>query len=257
MIISQTRKRRTFVGSLNPGSDVLGSLTSICVDKTIFCGVVSAVGYLRGPRLRNWDPERRTYGPATQHEGVLHLVSCQGNISLDRHQTDIRLHVMGQLTTPAGAMSVVSGELVAAEVLTCEFTLETRDDMRLYRARDDRTGLETWLHMELGSGPLISDEASEPVPTVRATRNTQPPAPPAASQQRVALSPADIVAGDRLHHPTLGACQVVETDGDERATIRLESGRLVELHLGLLDFTPVAATDGGPRLVRVSIKRRR
>ena len=62
--------------------------------------------------------------------------------------------------------------------------------------------------------------------------------------------------GDWLDHPTLGAARVMAVESDEKVTIELESGRKVQLHVGLLQLTPSGTKDGG-RLFKVAIRRRR
>ena len=43
--------------------------------------------------------------------------------------------------------------------------------------------------------------------------------------------------GDELVHPRLGACVVTQIIDTERVSIQLESGRVAQLHLGLLTLT--------------------
>ena len=70
-------------------------------------------------------------------------------------------------------------------------------------------------------------------------------------------SDIEINEGDWLDHPTLGTCRVLTTDEDEHVSIELESGRRVELHLGLIQLTPAGTHDKGGRRFAVSIARRR
>ncbi|MCA9517768.1 MAG: DNA-binding protein [Myxococcales bacterium] len=252
MIITQTHKRRTFVGCLNAGTDVVDSLLSICVDNAIFCASFSAVGYLKDVSLRTFDPARRAYREPTQHPGMFHAVSLRGNVSLRERQTVVTVHAIG---AREGAAGVLSGELVAGEVMLVEFELATQDDIRLYRAEDAKTGLEPWLHVEFGSGPppRKEDNTVQLAPTA-VVADAEPP--PRERPKGMDHHELDIREGDLLLHPTLGRCQVTANDGDERMTIRLESGRTVELHLGLLELTP-AAPEGRKRMFKVAIKRRR
>lgn len=257
MIITQTHKRRTFIGSMNAGTDLIEGLKSICVDNTIFCGVFTAVGYLRDVTMRSFDAGRKRYYDPTTHEGVFHAVSLRGNISLVERQTAVRCHAIGAVDDPDGSPSLHSGEVLKGEIISIEFTLETADDIRLYRAHDERSGLDPWLHVEFeASGP-----PSPPTPTtlpVRTPLEAQKTTPRAATAPTKApeQQELDIRPGDHLNHPTLGRCEVVGSDSEDRLTIRLESGRVVELHLGLLELTPLKSDDG-QRLFKVSIRRRR
>lgn len=164
----------------------------------------------------------------------------------------VTMHAIG---AREGTSGVTSGELVAGEVVLIEFELNTLDDIRLYRAEDARSGLEPWLHVEFGSGPPPRREDN----TVQlAATAVVADGEPAARERPKSLEhhELDIREGDLLLHPTLGRCQVIANDGDERMTIRLESGRTVELHLGLLELTPTAP-EGRKRMFKVAIKRRR
>jgi len=254
MIITQTHKRRNFVGSMNVGTDLVLGLKTICVDNTIFCAQFTATGYLKDVKLQRFDGHAMRYRDAIQYRGTFHAVGLHGNVSLAGHppQTVVHCHVVGTVDVGDGSVELVSGELVNGEVVSVEFTLATNDDIRLYRDRDTRTGLDSWLRVEFGDGPLPNrdDELLEvlvPVPPVPAVL---------PKEEAPAQHEFDITEGDYLHHPTLGRCEVVAAEGDERLSIRLESGRVVEVHLGLLELTQIRA-EGKHRIFKVTIKRRR
>ncbi len=142
MILTQTHKRRNFVGSLNAGADLIEAVRKMCVDNTILCGFLHGTGYLKDIKLRTFDGVTRTYRDPETHLGTLHVVSCSGNISLADRQTSIRCHVVGTVSRPGQPPVLVSGELVSAEIIALEFTLDAVDDLRFYRARDERSGLD-------------------------------------------------------------------------------------------------------------------
>jgi len=249
MILTQTHKRRSFVGSLNFGTDVVESLRSLCVDNTILCGVVRGTGYLRDVTVKTFDAVTRAWRDPVSHAGTLHVASLQGSISLIERQTSIRVHVLG---TSLASGAVISGELVSGSVASIEFELDAIDDVRLFRARDDRSGLDAWLHVEFA-------QAGAPVrpPERIVTPAAAPPEEARAPKAAKAADTGEIRQGDFLNHPTLGRCVVAGPEVDERLTIRLESGRLVELHTGLIDISPARPGPGGERVFNVAIKRRR
>ncbi|MFT7579845.1 MAG: putative DNA-binding protein with PD1-like motif [Myxococcota bacterium] len=264
MIITQTHKHRTFVGSINPGTDLVEGVKNICVDNSIFCGAFSAVGYLSNVSVQTFDVELKRHRDSRTHKGTFHAVSIQGNISLEERQTSIQCHIVGTVDDASGNPKLVSGELVTGEVVAVEFVLQTHDDIQLFRAADERTGMMPWLHVEFGGGKPVARESSV-VPTAEsAAPRTRPVAvaPAVTPRARVKTSAEphelDIRPGDSLNHPTLGRCEVLggDVETEERLTIKLESGRVVELHLGLLELTPVP-TEDGTRIFKVSIRRRR
>ena len=255
MIVTQSHKRRSFVGCLNAGTDLVEAFRSVCVDNTILCGFFTATGYLKDARLRTFDPDTRTYREPTSHPGNLHAVAIQGNISLADRQTSIRCHIAGVVYAPGSTTATpISGELVSATIVALEFSLETVDDIRLYRAKDERTGYDGWLHLEFAqSGNPIVRQASAVAQLV-----ITPQAPAAPRPAPTAADAGnDVREGDYLNHPTLGRCVVTNADHDDRLTIRLESGRTVELHTGLVDIAPPRTAADGTRTFAVSIRRRR
>ncbi len=262
MIITQTRQSRSFVGSLNPGADVIGALTQICVDNKIFCAQFSGIGYIADPKLVSYNLTRRGFDPSISHKGTYHVVSLHGNVSLQERQTVIRAHVIGTLHEQgdAGEPRLLTGELVGGEVVSLEFSLTTIDDIRLYRAEDDRTGLDPWLHMDLGGGPPPPVDDRAELPIIQSAPGSAPPSRPAGTSKTVAApeeSDLEVEPGDWLDHPTLGKCKVLSDDHEEHVSIELGSGRKVQLHLGLLQLVPSGHHDDGGRIFKVQIRRRR
>jgi len=252
MILTQTHKGRTFVGSLNIGTDVVEAIRSLCVDNTILCGFFHGAGYLKDAKLRSYDAGARAWRDPVAHPGTLHAVSLSGSISLIERQTSIRCHVMGTVLMPGQTgLTVAAGEVVSAEVVNVEFALDAIDDIRFFRTRDERSGLDGWLHVEFAQGgaPIRPPEKAMEI----GDSKTDTPRP----TTRIVDDALDIHEGDFLNHPTLGRCVVAGPEVDERLTIRLESGRLVELHTGLIDIAPARPGPGGERVFNVSIKRRR
>ncbi len=288
MILTQTHKRRSFVGSLNAGADLIESFRRLCVDNSILCGFFSGSGYLRNVRVRTFDATLKRHTEPKAFPGTFHVVSLSGNISLVGRETSIRCHATGVSRAGAdGDMSVgniIAGEIVAAEIVGIEFTLESVDDLRLYRDIDERSGLDGWLRLEFiqGGNPIVrqtpkdaGELAVEAVAKERASFSEKPavpekapvpekPAPKKKATKVVDEEPLsteetlqEIRVGDFLNHPTLGRCVVVSTELEERLQIKLESGRVVELHTGLVDIAPYRPGDNGERVFAVSIRRRR
>lgn len=259
MIITQTRETRQFVGSMNPGADMVDSLTQICVDNSILCGHFNGVGYLRNPRIQTYNVTQKGFEEAEELTGTFHVVAMHGNVSLQGKKTVFRCHVVGTLRSDEEDPVLVGGELVGGEVVAIEFSLATVDDIRLYRVEDDRTGLDPWLHMDLSGGD--SGEERIELPIIESAPGSAPPTasgspPPASAPETTESGNPEVLVNDWLDHPTLGAARVLAVESDEKVTIELESGRKVQLHVGLLQLTPSGTKDGG-RLYKVSIRRRR
>src|SRR5689334_4657695 len=129
MIVTQSHKRRSFVGCLNAGTDLIEAIRSLCVDNTIFCGFLQATGYLRDPKLRWFDADKRKYRDTQAFSGTFQVASLAGNISLVERQTSITCHVNGSLLPADGPAVPLAGELVAGHIVAIEFALETVDDL--------------------------------------------------------------------------------------------------------------------------------
>lgn len=289
MILTQTHKRRSFVGSLNAGSDLIETFRRLCVDNSVLCGFFSGTGYLRDVRLRTFDAKTKAFSEPRLYPGTFHAVTLTGNISLAGRETSIRCHVSGLARGPEGEQAATpvpaGGEIVFAEVVGLEFMLESVDDLKLYRDLDERSGLDGWLRLEFASGggnPIVRQtprDPGEPAPAPKPAREAAAPAAtatsPAPKAKKKETAPVratasvddeiptteetlqDIRVGDLLNHPTLGQCLVVSTDLEDRLQIKLESGRVVELHTGLIDIAPFRPGPGGERTFAVSIRRRR
>jgi|GEM_PF-1033041 len=259
MILTQPQKRRHFVGSLNTGDELVETLRALCVDNKILCGSFSGQGYLKSPKLRVFDAPAQKYRDAVVVAGTFHCVSLQGTISLIDNETSIRCHVVGATipTSPSAAATFASGEVVEAEVLNLEFTLDTADDVRLYRGLDERSGMEAWLHVNFvtDDGPIYRSQSPVvPPPPVTAPSDSEDSG---ASQIATADGNTEVREGDFLDHPTLGRCEVVDAEQADRITIKLESGRHVELHTGLITVEEREVLKGGKRVFAVAIRRRR
>ena len=109
MIVTQTRSQRAFVGSLNPGDDIIQALVQICVDNSIFCAHFAGTGYIANPRLRNYNVSKKTFHPTEEHGGTFHAVSLNGNVSLQNRQTIVSVHTVGTLSVSGGPPNLLSG----------------------------------------------------------------------------------------------------------------------------------------------------
>src|SRR5690606_31664407 len=95
LILTQTHKRRSFVGSLNAGADHIESFRRLCVHNANLCGFFNGCGYLRDRRVRAFDAARKRHTEPTLHSGLFQVVSLTGNISLTGRDTSIRCHAIG------------------------------------------------------------------------------------------------------------------------------------------------------------------
>jgi predicted DNA-binding protein with PD1-like motif len=247
MIVLESQRRRGLIGRLETGKDVLESMRDLCVREKVETATFTGFGYIRNPTIQIFRPEHRRYVKAPEtHEGDYLATSINGSVSF--HQDARELNVSIAATSVKDG-SVIAGELISGEVISFEFSIQSFDDVRLFRDVDPNTGLRQWVMME-----IIEEETVEKVEDSGVAKSTKKVAP----EPPVALGDThiDIKTGDFLEHPKLGMCEVVELIGDSRLAIKLPNDRVVELHRGIVRLEFVEEKDEHS-VYRVSIKRKR
>jgi len=251
MIFTEVGGSRRMIGSLDRELEVIGSLKDACRQNGVHCGHLRAVGYLRDPTLRRYSRSQGGYLAPEVHEGVYLLAGCEGFISLgEGEEVDLLLHTV-VAASGVGRNKLVAGQLVGGEVIEFEFLLEVFDNLLLRRMRDTASGLDLWLQaMPVGAAPEVPLPAEPPTPAeIEAmTRRGEP--------QEIELDDIDLERGDWLDHPRLGQCQVLARDNDERVPVKLPSGRVAELHLGLFKLFRVGRKQGGT-VYKVEVRRKK
>ena len=239
MIIAESQRRRSFIGRLEPGQDVVESLRDLCIRQRVETGYFFGFGYVRQPVVRTFRPEHRRYVKAPEElEGEFVANAVHGTVSF--HQEARELNMTATLAnTETGQVTVA--ELLSAEVVALEFTILALDDVRLYRDDDPQTGLRGWVMME-----MLEDEDEE----AAGSQAGALAATPAVSEPAF-----EIDIGDFLNHPRLGTCEVIDVADEARIAIRLSTGRVVELHRGIIDLKPVDL-ESEHRTFEVSIRKK-
>ena len=244
MIVMQYTKTRRLAGRIGAEGDLLDRLTDLCRTHTIGTAEIRGIGYLRSARLAVYDPatgamvEDEEPGPPAQ------ILSLLGNIS---HQGDtLSLHLQAQLLfrSEEGEETTRGGRLVAADVEDFEFFLTTIDDFGFVRYPTDE-GISPWVQIASDAHKALDDmpNRSEFLPGRLGARGDE-------------NDDHELRPGDRLRHPRLGRCEVVQVPDEDRASVRLSSGRIVELHLGLLRLIPLDVSEDGHPAYRIEIRKR-
>lgn len=219
MIFTETREGRRFVGELPPGMPIATAIAGLITDYRITSGWMSGSGLVQDPIVRL--PSSETgWGEPVVHAGRFVAVSMHAVVSEQKGQPDLSIRVL--LYGEDG--SVVGGQLVEAIAVSVELQCQTFDDITLRRYHDSDVGFARWLDVSVNN----QDEVAESVRSGRAAMEAMP--------SRL-LEPTEMPrlrVGDCLQHPRLGTCEVVAIVDDERITIRVDGGKLAQLHLGLL-----------------------
>jgi predicted DNA-binding protein with PD1-like motif len=239
MIFTETREGRRFVGELSPGAPVCAGLRELMASYRISCGWFHGSGYVMAPVIRSVDAE----GPSEpkQYGGHYMVSSLQAIVSQCNGETDlvVRCVLFGE------DGSTLGGVLEEAISASLEITCQTFDDITMRRYDDPDTNLARWLDVSVN----VAKSVEEPVQSGRLAMEAMP--------SRL-LEPNEMPRlriGDYLEHPRLGSCEVVKVVDDDRISIRMESGKVAQLHLGLLTLGP-GRQSKGRKIYDVSIRRR-
>lgn len=86
-------------------------------------------------------------------------------------------------------------------------------------------------------------------PTVQSTRMVMD------EDETSELNIMDMAVGDYVDHPRFGLCRVINVLVDEKVTIRLPTGKNVDLHLGMMRVQNPKQADGY-KVFQLEIKKR-
>ena len=217
----------------------------MCKKHDIQTGFLRGVGYLDNARLALYDPVHATFVEDEEPTPHVQILSLQGNVSQrdGAHSMHLQctLAVLGE--NPG---QVRGGRLLSGKVADLEFIIDSVDDFQLLRSYDDQTGLYPWLNLMPAGGFDNSEPAIDRTEFLPGRLGRKSPDEPTYELQ----------PDDTLEHPRLGTCVVVQVSDEDRASIRMESGRVAELHLGLLKLERTAKSKTGHQTFRVMIRRR-
>lgn len=240
MIFTETREGRRFVGEVPPGLPLLASLRSLTENYRIASGWFDGTGYVRDALVRRVlsdggfsDPEAV---PGTSLLGSLRIA-----VSERDGQPDLLARAM--LVNEKG--NVIAGVLDEAVSGSVEFLAQTFDDITLRRYEDTRAGLARWLDVAVH---VVEGERE----SVRSGRMAMEALP---SRLLEPVEMPQLKVGDALQHPRLGICYVTQVVDQDRISIQMESGKIAQLHLGLLTLAR-AGTHLGRLLYDVQVRRR-
>lgn len=241
MIIAELNKSVSYMGCLDPGTELVASLRAICVEKSIHSGFISGYGYIVDPEFLVYSRSEKTLSTPHKQEGIYVTSSLHGSVSLgEDNQLDLTLFCEAS-ASGLGRSKSVSGRLYAATVHLVEFVILPVSGLVFRRMQDENAGLGHWLQML----PDGAQYAPAPAPAVANRRElASRPATSVEDELEEVDDDVNLSDGDWLNHPRLGMCLVVKFDGEERVKVRLQSGRLAELMLSMFRLHLGGIRDG-------------
>ncbi|QDG51979.1 DNA-binding protein [Persicimonas caeni] len=198
MIFQETTRTRRLLGRIEPGEDLVETLTDLCREHDVHAGQIQAIGALSQAEIARFDAEKGDYTTVFAGEGNFDLISLSGNVSRLGDQVVLRLESLMSVMGPAGPQ-VLSGQLRAGKAASVEFVLEIFEDLAMERRLDPDSGRldvrSIRRTQEAKPAPKTPEAPAEPAaPTpAKPAREEKPVAKPAekpAREEKPAEKPA-------------------------------------------------------------------
>jgi predicted DNA-binding protein with PD1-like motif len=256
MIVFESRLMRRFVGRLERGEEVIGTLQQLCEHERIRAGWIRGTGIFERAEVMDWDAEREAWKAPRRIDGPITVTSLEGNVAIRNGPPFVELRA-----ALVRADKSTGGVLASARVYALDFAIEVYEDVRLERDEDHQTGLASFKGSSVRGVVARAREAPRPEPVAepvperpsRAATPSDPPRPSApavpaswaaaiaASQQAERAAPLEEPVpqkGDFLDHRQFGTCRVDGEDEDGGLRIRLPSGVRKTIKLDVLEVLP-------------------
>lgn len=134
------RVKRTIMGQLPFGADLLESLTELVRKEKIRLGRIAALGATTHAVVAFYDQNTKTYNPL-EFSGGMEILNLTGNVSIRDGKPFVHIHIL--LGDAAG--KVIGGQVLpGTKLFACEVTIDELEGEELVREKDERTGLFLW-----------------------------------------------------------------------------------------------------------------
>jgi predicted DNA-binding protein with PD1-like motif len=139
-IHNQVQLKQTLIGKLRHDEDLLRELLSVCKEKDILLGRISAIGAVKKARLVFYDQQARRYRPLEINKN-LEISNLTGNVSVRDGEPMIHAHItLSDCNGTAYGGHLDEGTIVFA----CEFVMDVYEGPQYVREYDETTGLPLW-----------------------------------------------------------------------------------------------------------------
>jgi predicted DNA-binding protein with PD1-like motif len=137
---NEVTTKRTFMGRLKFGGDLLDELTAVCEENNIRLGRVEALGAVQNARVGFYDQRAREYDFLEMDE-PLEITKLTGNISLRDGKPMVHAHI----TLSDSQGNAYGGHLAPGTIIfATEFIITSFDGPDYVRDYDEPTGLPLW-----------------------------------------------------------------------------------------------------------------
>jgi hypothetical protein len=144
-VVKEFKPSTVLMGRLAKGADIINSLETFCLDRTITAAWVNVIGAINKATISYYDQVKHQYFHRPLH-GEYEIVSCSGNISLKEGKPFAHLHIVlsdTEYMTYGGHLWPGSVGVFAAEFVM-HVLEDTSGGSSLTRCQDIETGLALW-----------------------------------------------------------------------------------------------------------------
>jgi len=132
--------RRTIIGQLTHGADLLEGLTQFVQKENIRCGRIHGMGATTHAIVAYYDQNMKQYKPM-EFKGGMEILNLHGNVSIRDGNPFVHVHIL--LGDQQGR--IFGGHLMpGTKVWACELFLDEFDGEELVREHEEETGLFLW-----------------------------------------------------------------------------------------------------------------
>ncbi|MBI4810133.1 MAG: DNA-binding protein [Ignavibacteriales bacterium] len=132
--------KRTIIGQLPNGSDLLEELTQLVQKENIRCGRIHGIGATTHAVVAYYDQNIKKYNSMEFTSGM-EILNLHGNVSIRDGKPFVHVHIL--LGDPQG--KVFGGHLLSGTKLwACEVFIDEFEGEELVREQDEKTGLFLW-----------------------------------------------------------------------------------------------------------------
>jgi len=132
--------KRTIIGQLPHGADLLDELTKFVQKESIHLGRIHGIGATTHAVVAYYDQNIRRYN-SMEFKGGMEILNLQGNVSIRDEKPFVHVHIL--LGDPQG--KVFGGHLMpGTKIWACEIFIDEFEGEELVRDHDEKTGLFLW-----------------------------------------------------------------------------------------------------------------
>ncbi len=134
--VESTKIGNKYFIRIDPGEEIVSSLTKFCKERSIKLGSISAIGAVNEVEIGIFDPLKKEYYSDTL-KGTYEILSIKGNITSNNDKPYLHMHIM----LSDNKYNAFGGHLNKAVVsATCEVIIEEFEG-RLDRYFDEKIGI--------------------------------------------------------------------------------------------------------------------